>query len=96
MGSRTPQPFSRILAVVLGFALLCALVLIGSAKMQGRGHGTGKTAAWPKEDTVAALEDTAKAEAALRDKNYGAARLHVQRARVRLEHAVSEMNEAGD
>ena len=49
----------------------------------------------PSEATERALQGTAWADSALREENVGNTQIHIQRARVRLEAAVVEMQSSG-
>lgn len=86
---------SRILVVLTGFVLLCAGIVLA---LHWIGFATTSTsgseepaATCPSEATELALQDTARADLALREENFGDAQIHIMRARVRLEAAVAEM-----
>lgn len=91
---------SSILLVLLGFVLLCTGVLLAS---QWLGFVTTSSpgseepqVTCPSEATQLALLDTARADLALREKNFGDAHTHIQRARVRLEAAVAQMQNSDE
>ena len=96
---------SRAWVAVTGFALLCAGTVLAAswigfatASKEGAEESAAPepVAACSNEAIESALQDTARADRALREDNFGDAQMYVQRARLRLEATVAEMKNSGD
>jgi hypothetical protein len=96
MNSQGRSRSSRTLFAVMTFAVLCAGVLFVSQETQSSSVSEERPESCPWETTRLAFEDAARADLALRENNFGAAQVHIQRARVRLEAAMAEENESGE
>jgi len=87
-----------VVLALLAFALMCTSVLLASFASSS---SAGSQSVEPNREPVSclrdndrkALQETTAAHLALRDNNFGAAQVHIQRARVRLEAAVVEAEE---
>lgn len=99
--SRNTGQSSRIGIVLAAFVLICAAILVGSLAASARAGTTGTGEAtsfgtcpeFPTDDARWALQEATQADLALREENFGAAQVHIQRARVRLEGVVSQLEQ---
>ncbi|MFW5739985.1 MAG: hypothetical protein ACOC1F_06430 [Myxococcota bacterium] len=106
MDSQKQNPSSRAALVLIAFGLLCAGILVVLRTTTGGGDGSARSGdgnanaasavTCPSEATREALRDTAQADVALRERNFGAAQVHIQRARVRLEDALAAMDQSAE
>ena len=87
--------------VVVTFALLCTgLLAVVATTRSAHGQAVADTDTsddvCSSEAAFKALEETARADLALREKNFGAAHIYVQRARVRLEAALASTSDSAE
>lgn len=80
--------------VVVGFAIICGLLLL----LLGRGAGCagGGDRAATARQVLDALQQANKADQALEQKNYGEARYHVKSAQEKLTGVLTELQEEVD
>ena len=84
--SRRRRPTNQATLALVGFALICGLVLFFWGDGAGcRGRGTSDT-----EEVRAALKAASEAEAALESSNYGQARRMIRVTRERLGRVLGE------